>query len=246
MPKVHLDFWKREAAASAPKSAGFSTFTHVVVIGAWVVVSGSSLNQTITSADERVWYLPPPNTRPAQSASVETLRYVEVAPEGPGVGLGMVESAAGVELQQFPTDGQPAGNTGQDTMSTPELAALDGADTVFTIIEVDTVATRLPESAAPRYPAELLEQRVEGQAIVQFVVDTSGRADAGSFAVVVSSHPGFTQSVRDALPGMRFAPARIGTTKVRQLVELPFTFKVAQPVPADTAATQTATKRPPA
>ena len=131
-------------------------------------------------------------------------------------------------------------------MSRPDQVLLDGADTVFTIIEVDTVATRLPESAAPRYPAELLEQRVEGQAIVQFVVDTTGRADATSFAVIVSSHPGFTQSVRDALPGMKFTPARIGTTKVRQLVELPFTFNIADPVPADTAATRTATKRPPA
>jgi periplasmic protein TonB len=246
MPKVHLEFWKREAAASAPRSAGLSTFMHVVLIGAWVAVSGPAMNQTISDGDERVWYLPPPNTRPAQSPSVETLRYVEIAPEGLGAGLGMVESADGVELQQVPADGQAPGNAGQDLMSSPELSPLDGADSVFTIIEVDTVATRLPESAAPRYPAELLEQRVEGQAIVQFVVDTSGRADSGSFEVVVSSHPGFTQSVREALPGMRFAPARIGTTKVRQLVELPFTFKVAQPVPADTVATRTATKRPPA
>ena len=246
MSKVHLNFWKREAAISAPTSAGFSTFTHVVLIGAWVVVTNPSIEQTTTEADERVWYLPPPNSRPAQSPSAETIRYVEIAPDGPGAGLGLAsESPASVELQQLPSDGQPAGNIGEDPMSRPDQVLLDGADTVFTIIEVDTVATRLPESAAPRYPAELLEQRVEGQAIVQFVVDTTGRADATSFAVIVSSHPGFTQSVRDALPGMKFTPARIGTTKVRQLVELPFTFNIADPLPADTAATRTATKRPP-
>lgn len=222
-------------------------FVHVVLIGAWVVASHHpSLNQTTTDVDERVWYLPPPNTRPAQSASAETIRYVEVGAEGPGAGLGITEeSSAGVELQHFATDNQAAGNTGLDTATSPAQLALDGADTVFTIIEVDTVATRLPESAAPRYPAELLEQRVEGQAIVQFVVDTSGHADPASFAVIVSSHPGFTQSVRDALPGMRFSPARIGPTKVRQLVELPFTFNIADPLPADTTATQTVTKRPP-
>lgn len=246
MHKVHLDFWKREAAAGAPTSAGFSTFTHVVLIGAWVVVTNPSMNQTTSDAEERVWYLPPPNTRPAQSASVETIRYVDIAPEGLGAGLGTaVESPTSVELQEFPSDGQPAGNIGQDATSTPDQAALAGADSVFTIIEVDTVATRLPESAAPRYPTELLEQRVEGQAIVQFVVDTTGRADAASFAVIVSSHPGFTQSVREALPGMKFTPARIGTTKVRQLVELPFTFNIADPAPADTTATRTAAKRPP-
>jgi TonB family protein len=245
MPKVHLDFWKREAASSAPMSAGLSAFMHVVLIGAWVVVTNPSMNQKTTKTDERVWYLPPPNTRPAQSASAETIRYVEIAPEGLGAGLGTaIESPTSVELQEFPSDGRPAGNIGQDTTSSADQAALDGADTVFTIIEVDTVATRLPESAAPRYPAELLEQRVEGQAIVQFVVDTSGHADAASFAVIVSSHPGFTQSVREALPGMKFSPARIGSSKVRQLVELPFTFNIADPVPADTTTTRTATKRP--
>ena len=243
MPKVHLEFWKREAVAGAPTSAGLSAVTHVLLIGAWVLVTNPSLDQTPTNADERVWYLPPPNQKPAQPASIETIRYVEVAPDGVGAGLG-IESTTGVELEPYPTDGQPAGDTGRDSTSSAEQEASDGADSVFTIIEVDTVAARLPESAAPQYPRELLDQRVEGQAIVQFVVDTTGLADPASFAVIVSSHPGFAQSVRDALPGMRFAPARIGPTKVRQLVELPFTFDIADPVPADTTATRTVTKRP--
>lgn len=246
MHKVHLEFWKREAAASAPTSAGLSTLTHILLIGAWVVVTHPSMKKTTSDAQERVWYHPPPNTRPAQAASTETIRYVELAPEGLGAGLGLaVESATGVELEAVHPSGQQAGNQGHDTTSSLEQVASEGADSVFTIIEVDTVASRLPESAAPRYPLDLLEQRVEGQAIVQFVVDTSGRADPTSFAVVVSTHPGFTQSVRDALPGMRFSPARIGTAKVRQLVELPFTFNIAEPAAADSTANRTATKRPP-
>ena len=245
MAKVQLQFWKREAAASPPPSAGLSALAHVIVIGVWAVATHPSVRQTRTDADDRVWYLPPPNTRPAQAASTETLRYVDIAPEGPGAGLGMAVESTGIELERVQTDGNVAGRGGEDATTSVEQVASAGVDSVFTIIEVDTVAARLPESAAPRYPPELLQQRVEGQAIVQFVVDTSGRADPGSFAVVVSSHPGFTQSVREALPGMRFSPARIGPTKVRQLVELPFTFNIAEPVPADTATTRTATKRPP-
>jgi TonB family protein len=245
MSKVDLEFWKREAAASAPTSAGLSTFAHVMLIGAWVVVTHPSMRQTPTDAQERVWYHPPPNTRPAQSSSSETIRYVEVAPEGLGAGLGMdVGTGTAIELEGLPTDGRPAGNVGQDSTSSVEQVAADGMDSVFTIIEVDTVAARLPESAAPRYPPELLEQRVEGQAIVQFVVDTSGRADPSSFNVIVSSHPGFTQSVREALPGMKFSAARIGPAKVRQLVELPFTFNIAEPARIDSAASRTV-RRPP-
>lgn len=245
MAKIELKFWKPEAAAAAPATAGLSTVAHVLLVGAWVIVTHPSVKQPATDANERVWYLPPPNTRPAQAASVETIRYVELAPLGEGSGLGIAVESSGVELGALPTDGNPEGNTGEDTTSSAEQVAIAGADSVFTIIDVDTVAARLPESAAPRYPAELLEQRVEGQAIVQFVVDTSGRADPRSFVVVVSSHPGFSESVRAALPGMVFSPARIGAMKVRQLVELPFTFTIAQPVSVDTAATSTVTKRPP-
>lgn len=245
MAKIELRFWKPEAAATAPATAGLSTLVHVVLVGAWVVATLPFATGAPTAAEERVWYLPPPNSRPAQNASVETIRYVDLAPEGEGAGLGVAVESTGVELEGIPTDGRSVGDTGEDSTSTPEQAVVVGVDSVFTIIEVDSVAARLPESAAPRYPAELLEQRVEGQAIVQFVVDTTGRADPMSFVVVVSSHPGFSQSVRDALPGMRFMPARIGTVKVRQLVELPFTFTIADPVPADTTAAPVVTKRPP-
>lgn len=245
MAKIELQFWKPEAAATAPATASLSTFMHVLLVGAWVIVTLPSVNPPETDTDERVWYLPPPNSRPAQAASVETIRYVELAPQGEGAGLGIAVESSGVELDGLPTDGKPQGNVGEDTTSSPDQVAIAGADTVFTIIDVDTVAARLPESAAPRYPAALLEQRVEGQAIVQFVVDTTGRADPRSFVVVVSSHPGFSESVRTALPGMVFSPARIGAVKVRQLVELPFTFTIADPVPVDTAATSTVTRRPP-
>jgi hypothetical protein len=42
-----------------------------------------------------------------------------------------------------------------------------------------------------------------------------------------SSNPGFIDAVREALPYMRFKPAKIGPLKVRQLVEQNFTFKIA-------------------
>ena len=244
MAKIELQFWKPEAAATAPATAGLSTVVHVLFIGAAVIATHPSMKTPSAAAEERVWYLPPPNTRPAQAASTETIRYIELAPEGYGSGLGIAMESSGVELEGTPTDGRSAGNTGADSTTSPDQVASAGADSIFTIIEVDTVAARLPESAAPRYPAELLEKRIEGQVIVQFVVDTTGRADPGSFVVVVSSHPEFGQSVRDALPGMRFSPARIGALKVRQLVELPFTFTIADPVPADSTRPSSGTKRP--
>jgi TonB family protein len=146
-----------------------------------------------------------------------------------------------VDRPPIQSQGPDAGNVGRDSATTPAADAIEGTDSVYTIIDVDTAATRLAESAAPQYPRSLLEKRLEGQAIVQFIVDTNGRADTGSFRVMLASHDEFAQSVRAALPDMRFTTARIGSLKVRQLVELPFNFRVVTP-PTDTATTA---RRPP-
>jgi len=62
--------------------------------------------------------------------------------------------------------------------------------------------------------------------LAQFVVDTSGKADMGTFKVLETSHELFSQAVRQALPRMRFFPAEIGGKKVRQVVQQPFTFAI--------------------
>jgi TonB family protein len=177
-----------------------------------------------------VSYMPPPNPElrmRGADETRETLRYVELAPEGFGAGFGTAQVRA--DRPPVQSQGQEAGNLGQDSTTAPATPGSEGTDSVYTIIDVDTAATRLAESAAPQYPAELLEKRLEGQAIVQFIVDTNGRADTASFRVMLASHTAFAQSVREALPEMRFTTARIGPTKVRQLVELPFNFKVILP-----------------
>jgi TonB family protein len=74
----------------------------------------------------------------------------------------------------------------------------------------------------------MLRQGQEGAVYVQYVVDTSGFADATSLRIVRSTHPDFSASVRDALPYMRFRPAKIGSVTVRQLVEQEFRFRIQQ------------------
>lgn len=243
MAKAEYQFWRRERA-SASIGAAVSTLAHVVLIGAWVVATLPALTPPPGEVSERVWYLPPPDPKPARAASIETIRYVELAPEGFGAGVGPMVEREGVELDIGRRASRSAGDLGRDSANAAAQEAEEGTDTVFTIIEVDTAAQRLPGSAAPRYPQELLVNRVQGQAIVRFVVDTTGLADPESFSVVVASHVEFAQSVREALPGMRFSTARIGAIKVRQLVELPFTFTIAAP-PADTARVRAVTTRRP-
>jgi hypothetical protein len=72
----------------------------------------------------------------------------------------------------------------------------------------------------------LLEKRIEGSVAVQYVVDTTGRADTSSFVVLTTAHNEFSLAVKRTLPEMRFRSAVMGTRKVRQLVQQLFTFKI--------------------
>jgi protein TonB len=83
-------------------------------------------------------------------------------------------------------------------------------------------------SPPPRYPDMLRSANIEGEVLAQFIVDTTGRFEQGSFKVIKSSHDLFTAAVKNALPNMKFYPAEIGGRKVKQLVQQPFTFGLAK------------------
>jgi protein TonB len=75
---------------------------------------------------------------------------------------------------------------------------------IFEIHEVDQPPVPLVR-LEPRYPREALRRRVEGEVIVEFVVDESGRCSA---IEVISSRPGrlFESSAVRAIEGWRFSP----------------------------------------
>jgi periplasmic protein TonB len=98
------------------------------------------------------------------------------------------------------------------------------SDQPYFDFQVEKAAAAIPGSGAPAYPEMLKSSGVEGEALVQFIVDTTGRAETGSFKVLRASHDAFGQAVKSALPRMRFLPAEIGGRKVRMLVQQPFAF----------------------
>lgn len=94
--------------------------------------------------------------------------------------------------------------------------------------QVEKPVMQAPGSAQPRYPDILKSAGVEGEVLAQFVVDTTGRAEAGSFKVLKTSHELFAAAVKNALPNMKFLPAEVGGRKVRQLVQQPFVFAISK------------------
>lgn len=92
--------------------------------------------------------------------------------------------------------------------------------------QVEKPAMLAPNSAGPVYPDILRQAGVEGEAVVAFVVDSTGRVDLGTFRVIRATHELFVISVKNALPRMRFIPAELDEKRVRQLVQQPYSFAI--------------------
>ena len=92
--------------------------------------------------------------------------------------------------------------------------------------QLEKPASMAPNSAGPVYPDVLRQAGVEGEAVVSFVVDSTGRADLGTFRSIRATHELFVTAVKNALPRMRFIPAELGERRVRQLVQQAYSFTI--------------------
>ena len=83
------------------------------------------------------------------------------------------------------------------------------------------------QSAPLRYPQHLRENRVQGEVIVHFVVDSTGRVIPPTVQIARSTHQGFTDAVLPFLRSARYEPARLDNRPVCALMrDWPFTFSL--------------------
>jgi hypothetical protein len=215
-----------------------SVIVHGALITFWVVSTLPTAGLDNASIANHVFYIPPPDRAPTHPGSRETLRYIDLTTQF-GIGTGDGPQTFG--------DGRPtpasvtAGDQKDSVMSAP-LPAANGPDSVYSVLEVDSAVVRSAKSAAPAYPLKLLEAHIMGYVNARYIVDTTGFADTASFHVMTATNPEFIDAVKEALPYMRFQPAKIGAMKVRQLVEQQFSFRITD---GDSAATPPLPKRKP-
>jgi periplasmic protein TonB len=215
---------------AATPSAIVSVAAHVVLFGAAAYGTGVKSRELAEEISQRIYYLPPPDRIAARDALRERIQYVDVG------------NGARVQGREGP-DGTPAGTpkplepqggrgaAGADPVEQPSQLSISSNDSVYSILNVEETAVRSELSAAPIYPPELIEKGVEGQVLTNFVIDTTGRADSTSIVIIQATHPLFVESVRTAIPGMRFSPAMVQGRRVRQVVEQRFQFRITPPAP---------------
>jgi hypothetical protein len=203
-----------------------SVLAHVAVV--WWAVSLTE-GRTRMPADERearVFFLLPPDRvdmRVRQSeiiqfgrlgGDLEDGRYL-LKPDGGWLSL---EPGHGARGRRHRSGARGAVPLGPPARFVP--------DTAFSVLEVDEMVERYESSAAPIYPRDLAAIGTQGMVQAIYVVDTAGLVDTTTIQVVYSDDPRFTASVRTALGGMRFRPAKRAGKTVRQLVEQKFRFKI--------------------
>lgn len=236
--------WRAMMSGSTLVSLGL----HAGALGVAVAAAGTHAAQVVETLGEGIVFLAPPPTGAAgPNAPQEQITYTDVVGRGgdgteegsplgtdgplPGVGVRAGDRAAG----------EPEVEETQTLVSLFEV----NADSVYLASQVDNPVAYDSRSSAPAYPDSLRRAGIEGEVTAQFVVDTTGRVDVGSFVLLESTHGRFTESVRQALPGMYFRPALLNGQKIRQLVQLPFVFKL-QPgdllPPADTTSAADSTR----
>jgi TonB family protein len=236
---MHFWFQSTTNVSMLSPSAALSVAAHVVLIGGAIYGSGpraQTPNEDMTT--EQVYYLPPPDRIKGNESAIK-LRFVS---QGHGAGVAVVGKEAPNGIQAGARSLQKAddvgGTAGSDAMEQTASAPVMSSDSVNSILAAEQSAARVDGSAAPIYPAELIEQKLDGVVLTHFVIDTSGHVDMTTVEILSSAHPLFVQSVREAMPGMRFYPASVGGHRVRQLVEQKFEFRLL-PTPVSAPAEHT-------
>ncbi len=212
-----------------------SVTVHAAIIFAAVYATAAGAPTKDKPGDSVVIHWVP--TPPPRSAATTIL------PEGPARAATLIPIARPVTVPiQIPTslpaiDVQlsavtPAdfprsstGDPGLPDRSHPGALGGDRASRAYDVSEVETPVSAIG-NAVPDYPPALRALGIDGKVVAEFVVTEFGRADGRSLRIISASNEAFVESIRRALPRMRFSPAKIGGRSVPQLVQQQFLFRL--------------------
>jgi protein TonB len=224
-----------ESKAQKQRTSGgtaFSVVLHVVLISAAVYATANAAIKNEKEKVEKIEFTqmkkappPPPKPPPPQAT------LAPPPPKGFQVltaPINIPDVIPDVDLTKKVTDEADFSGKGVQGGVAKGQAGGKGPvnDQPYFDFQVEKQAGPVPGNVTPRYPEMLHSAGVEGEVLAQFIIDTTGKADMGSFKVIKTSHEQFADAVKEALPRMRFYPAEVGNHKVRELVQQAFAFTI--------------------
>lgn len=229
-----------ETKAPRARSVGgtvTSALVHGAVIAVAIALSVPGVGGAKSTPERRdVLYIYPPSKLEPVSR-----------PDGPRTAapVGRVEPTLPAfqyaSLDSIPIDVAPSTSASEMTESefdgpgVPTDGALGGSsvpggsiDGVIDQRYVDRAPRLFGRNEEPRFPAALRQSGRGGRVVMQFAVDTLGRAEMSGLTVIEATDPLFADAVRTVLSRYRFTAGEAGGRKVRTLVQLPFEFTLAR------------------
>lgn len=199
----------------------FSVVTHVVLIYLAVQATlGSGLENAGTVSDTNMVYLEQKEEKPPEPE----------APPPPPKGFQTLMAPVSIPTSIPPINLNETFDPRNFTGVGVELGTARGVENVdLTQVFLEAVVDEPPAAISfpqPDYPRMLLEARIEGQVVLEAVIDSTGHAEPPSIKVVSSTNRAFEAPARDALRKALFRPGRVRGQAVRVLVHLPLRFVI--------------------
>jgi protein TonB len=201
----------------------FSIVMHAVLIYAAIEATlGSGLKNEQAAADTNMVYLKQEEQKPQEPAP----------PPPPPKGFQTLMAPVNIPTSIPPINLNQTFDPRDFSGVGVELGTAKGVETGpvdLTQVFVEAVVDEPPERISfppPEYPRMLQEAHIEGQVVLEAVIDTTGHAEPNSIKVISSTNRAFEAPAKDALRRALFRPGRVRGQPVRVLVHLPIRFVI--------------------
>lgn len=225
-----------ESSARRKKSVGQSVVSlllhGLVIFGAIKATQGVAEEIKSRPIDTTLVFLKPPETTPPPPEPPP--QDIVVSANPPPKGFQTVvppdvipKDIPPVDLNTKPFN--PSDFTGKGVEGGVSTGVVGGSGPVEVKAEV-YISSQLDDPAVPvsqpqpRFPPVLQSAGIGGFVVVQYIVDTTGHAEPGSFKVLEKTHEAFVAPAREAIMKSVFRPAKFKGEPVRQLVNQKISF----------------------
>lgn len=226
---------KRKKETTLAQAATSLVVHAVLIFGAVKATQGAAETLQAVLQDTTVVFLEPPKQAPPPD---QPPPEAVVAANPPPQGFQVVTPPDNVPTEIPPVDlnqkFDPRDFTGKGVEGGIATGVVGGTGPVvegevFLAAEVDEVpSTAAGANCAPVFPEVMKAAGINGKVTTEFVVNTDGHVDQGSFKIVSSTHKSFEEAAKQAILGSKcsFKPGKSRGQPVRVLVRLPLTFNI--------------------
>jgi len=172
---------------------------------------------------------PPPTEEPAPQPVVvadlpEGFQELEVPREIPLAIAPPARNAIAIRARDFSGIGI-AGGVARETIPADTIVAplaVEFVDKPPVILNAQALGRRMEAL----YPASYRLAGIQGQAVVQLVVDKEGRVEEEGMSIVSATHPHFGPATQELVKLLRFEPATVNGRPVRVWVRTPVDWTI--------------------